>query len=225
MKGLIAVVDDEPYTVELVTYHLSEEGFEVKGFRSGEEFLVFVEKTLPDLLVLDLTMPGMDGLEVCRVLKSDNRTASLPVIFLTGKGTVIDRVVGLELGADDYVVKPFSAREFLARVKAVLRRVRERPEMQAKSIGDLEIDTDRFEARFRGRKIDLTTTEFRLLAIFAKRPGRVFMRERLLDELWQEEKTVVDRTIDVHIQHLREKLGEGGELIKTVRGVGYKLEC
>jgi len=224
MAKLIAVVDDEPDILELISYHLKKERFEVKEFRDGEGLLSFIETVLPDLVILDLMLPGMDGLEVCRVLRGNRRTSSVPIIMLTAKGSEIDKVVGLELGADDYVVKPFSPRELVARVKAVLRRAKVEEKGESLVIGDLAIDTNRFEVRFKGRRIDLTPTEFRILAILAERPGWVFTRNQLLNELWQEDKVVLDRTIDVHIRHLREKLGEGGRLIKTVRGIGYKLE-
>ena len=221
---MIAIVDDEPDILELISYHLKKERFEVKEFRDGEGLLSFIETMLPDLVILDLMLPGMDGLEVCRVLRGNRRTSSVPIIMLTAKGSEADKVVGLELGADDYVVKPFSPRELVARVKAVLRRAKVEEKGESLVIGDLAIDTNRFEVRFKGRRIDLTPTEFRILAILAERPGWVFTRNQLLNELWQEDKVVLDRTIDVHIRHLREKLGEGGRLIKTVRGIGYKLE-
>jgi len=224
MAKLIAIVDDEPDILELISYHLKKERFEVREFRDGEGLLSFIETMLPDLVILDLMLPGMDGLEVCRVLRGNRRTSSVPIIMLTAKGSEADKVVGLELGADDYVVKPFSPRELVARVKAVLRRAKVEEKGESLVIGDLAIDTNRFEVRFKGRRIDLTPTEFRILAILAERPGWVFTRNQLLDELWQEDKVVLDRTIDVHIRHLREKLGEGGRLIKTVRGIGYKLE-
>ena len=225
MAKLIAIVDDEPDILELIRYHLEKEKFEVREFRDGEGLLSFIETTLPDLVILDLMLPGIDGLEVCRALKGDRRTSSVPIIMLTAKGNETDKVVGLELGADDYVVKPFSPRELVARVKAVLRRANVEEKGESLVIGDLTIDTNRFEVRFKGQRIDLTPTEFRILAILAQRPGWVFTRNQLLDELWQEEKIVLDRTIDVHIRNLREKLGEGAKLIKTVRGIGYKLEA
>lgn len=225
MAKLIAIVDDEPDILELIRYHLEKEKFEVREFRDGEGLLSFIETTLPDLVILDLMLPGIDGLEVCRALKRDRRTSSVPIIMLTAKGNETDKVVGLELGADDYVVKPFSPRELVARVKAVLRRANVEEKGESLVIGDLTIDTNRFEVRFKGQRIDLTPTEFRILAILAQRPGWVFTRNQLLDELWQEEKIVLDRTIDVHIRNLREKLGEGAKLIKTVRGIGYKFEA
>jgi DNA-binding response OmpR family regulator len=224
MNKLIAVVDDEPDIVELITHHLQKEGFKTRGFYDGENLLTFVKSTLPDLIVLDLMLPRIDGLEVCRTLKMKEKTSSIPVIMLTAKDTETDIVVGLELGADDYMVKPFSPKELVARVRAVLRRARPSKKAKLFKVGDLVIDLSRYEARAKDKKIDLTTTEFRILAILAERPGWVLTRNQLLEDLWEDEKIVLDRTIDVHIKNLREKLGEAGKLIKTIRGIGYKIE-
>ena len=224
MNKLIAVVDDEPDIVELITHHLKKERFGVKEFYDGTSLLSYLNTTLPDLIILDLMLPEIDGLEVCRILKNNERTSSVPIIMLTAKGTETDRVVGLELGADDYMVKPFSPRELLARVKAVLRRVEtkvEKPKLI--KIDDLLIDSGKFEVKIRGRKIDLTITELRILTILAERPGWVFTRSQLLDRLWGEDKIVIGRTIDVHVTRLRKKLGELGRLIKSIRGIGYKF--
>jgi DNA-binding response OmpR family regulator len=225
MNKLIAVVDDEPDIVELITHHLKKERFGVKEFYDGASLLSYLNTTLPDLIILDLMLPEIDGLEVCRLLKKDERTSSIPIIMLTAKGTETDRVVGLELGADDYIVKPFSPRELLARVKAVLRRVETRVEKpRLIKIGELWIDSGKFEVKIKGKKIDLTTTEFKILTILAERRGWVFTRDQLLDRLWGEDKIVIGRTIDVHITQLRKKLGELGKSIKAVRGIGYKFE-
>lgn len=224
MNKLIAVVDDEPDIVELITHHLKKERFGVKEFYDGTSLLSYLNTTLPDLIILDLMLPEIDGLEVCRILKNNERTSSVPIIMLTAKGTETDRVVGLELGADDYMVKPFSPRELLARVKAVLRRVEakvEKPKLI--KIDDLLIDSGRFEVTIKGRKIDLTITELRILTILAERPGWVFTRSQLLDRLWGDDKIVLERTIDVHVTQLRKKLGELGRLIKSIRGIGYKF--
>ena len=224
MNKLIAVVDDEPDIVELITHHLKKERFGVKEFYDGRSLLSYLNTTLPDLIILDLLLPEIDGLEVCRILKNNERTSSVPIIMLTAKGTETDRVVGLELGADDYMVKPFSPRELLARVKAVLRRVEakvEKPKLI--KIDDLLIDSGKFEVTIRSRKIDLTITELRILTILAERPGWVFTRSQLLDRLWGEDKIVIGRTIDVHVTRLRKKLGELGRLIKSIRGIGYKF--
>ena len=224
MNKLIAVVDDEPDIVELITHHLKKERFGVKEFYDGTSLLSYLNTTLPDLIILDLMLPEIDGLEVCRILKNNERTSSVPIIMLTAKGTETDRVVGLELGADDYMVKPFSPRELLARVKAVLRRVEtkvEKPKLI--KIGNLLIDSGRFEVTIKGRKIDLTITELRILTILAERPGWVFTRSQLLDRLWGDDKIVLERTIDVHVTQLRKKLRELGRLIKSIRGIGYKF--
>ena len=224
MNKLIAVVDDEPDIVELITHHLKKESFKVRGFYDGENLLTFIKNNLPDLVILDLMLPGIDGLEVCRTLKMNEKTSSIPIIMLTAKGTETDIVVGLELGADDYIVKPFSPRELIARVKAILRRAQPAKKTKLFKIGDLIIDLTKYEVRVKNEKISLTTTEFRILAILSEKPAWVLTRNQLLDDLWEEEKIVLDRTIDVHIKNLREKLGETGKLIKTIRGIGYKIE-
>ncbi len=224
MSKLIAVVDDEPDIVELIAHNLKKEKFRVKEFYDGASLLSYLDTTLPDLIILDLMLPEIDGLEVCRLLKRDERTASIPIIMLTAKGEETDKVVGLELGADDYMVKPFSPRELLARVKAVLRRVETRAEKpKLIRIDDLVIDSDKFEVTIKGRRIELTTTEFRILSHLAERRGWVFTRDQLLDRLWGEDKIVLGRTIDVHITQLRKKLGKLGGSIKAVRGIGYKF--
>ena len=225
MSKLIAVVDDEPHIVELITHNLKRESFKVKELYDGTSLLSYLKTTLPDLIILDLMLPEIDGLEVCRILKKSERTSSIPIIMLTAKGTETDKVVGLELGADDYMVKPFSPRELLARVKAVLRRVEARAEKtKIIKIDDIVIDTGKFEVTIRGKKIDLTTTEFRILAILAERRGWVFTRDQLLDRLWGEDKIVIGRTIDVHVTRLRKKMGELGKSIKSIKGIGYKFE-
>lgn len=224
MNRAIAIVDDEPDIVELIAHHLKKEGFKVKGFYNGGDLLSHLKTASLDLIILDLMLPDIDGLEICRMLKRDEKTAFIPIIMLTAKGTETDKVVGLELGADDYVVKPFSHRELIARVKTVLRRTSPKERVKTIKIGDLVIDPMRFEVRVKGRMLDLTPTEFRILEILTGNKGNVFNRERLLEKLWGDEKIVVDRTIDVHIKRLREKLGKTGKLIKTIRGIGYKVE-
>lgn len=224
MNRAIAIVDDEPDIVELIAHHLKKEGFKVKGFYNGGDLLSHLKTASLDLIILDLMLPDIDGLEICRMLKRDEKTAFIPIIMLTAKGTETDKVVGLELGADDYVVKPFSHRELIARVKTVLRRTSPKERVNTIKIGDLVIDPMRFEVRVKGRMVDLTPTEFRILEILTGNKGKVFNRERLLEKLWGDEKIVVDRTIDVHIKRLREKLGKTGKLIKTIRGIGYKVE-
>lgn len=225
MKHLIAVVDDEPDILNLVTLHLKKAGYEVAGFLNGNQFYTFLENKIPDLLILDLMLPDIDGFEICKYLKKNNEWEDIPIIMLTAKEDETDKVLGLELGADDYVTKPFSPRELVARVKAVLRRKATEPKTALVEIGDvITIDSDKHEVKLLGEKIDLTSTEFKILYFLASKPGWVFSRDKILDYLWGQEKAVVDRTIDVHIRHLREKLGEYGNLIKNVRGIGYKLE-
>lgn len=185
----------------------------------------FLRNSRPDLIVLDLMLPDMDGLEICKYLKRQDLLSSIPVIMLTAKGEEIDKILGLELGADDYVTKPFSPKELIARIRAVLRRNLGTSSTGVLTAGGiLSVDRDRHEVMVRSRRIELTTTEFRILRLLLSKKGWVFSREKILDYLWGHEKAVVDRTVDVHIKHLREKLGEAASLIKNIRGVGYKLE-
>ena len=224
MSRLIAVVDDEPDILDLVSLHLSKAGFTVRTFPDAGRFLKSLASSLPDLVILDLMLPDADGLDVCRDLKKDNRTSLIPVMMLTARGEEIDRVLGLEIGADDYVTKPFSPKELVARVKAVLRRSEQRRTDDVIELPqDVIIDPNRFEVTVGGRKTDLTTTEFKILSILAERRGWVFSRDEILSRLWGDEKAVIDRTVDVHITNLRKKLGKAGRLIENVRGVGYKL--
>lgn len=227
MDKLIAVVDDEKDIVDLVNHHLKREGFQVKSFQSGKNFLLYLDSVTPDLALLDIMLPGMDGLELCRVLKNRASTSTMPVIMITAKGTEADIVVGLELGADDYVVKPFSPRELVARVKSVLRRYNpSENEDGTIEIGSIKINPLSYEVYIDSKKLDLTTTEFKILEVLAESKGRVFTRDQLLKKkrLWGDDKLVYDRTIDVHIKNLREKMGAAGKMIKTVRSIGYKLE-
>jgi len=225
MSKLIAVVDDEPDILELVALHLTKAGFRVETFPDGAGFYRFLDRRIPDLVVLDLMLPDVDGLDICKFLKSEPRFVSIPLIMLTAKVTETDRVLGLELGADDYVTKPFSPAELVARVRAVLRRKERTETGERLEIGGiLTINPKRYEVVAAGKRINLTTTEFRILLMLAERPGWVFSRNQILDELWGDQKAVLDRTVDVHIKNLREKLGKVGLLIKNIRGVGYKLE-
>ena len=225
MNRLVAVVDDEPDLVELVTVNLKKAGYKARGFTAAVAFLEFLGRQVPDLVILDLMLPDTDGMEICKRMKMDRNLSSIPIIILSAKSGETDKVLGLELGADDYVTKPFSPRELVARVKAVLRRNEDREKTGAIAIGNiLWLDPQRHEVKVHGRKVNLTTTEFKILAMLASRRGRVFSRDEILDSLWGNEKAVLDRTVDVHIRHLREKLGRAHRLIKNVRGVGYKLE-
>jgi two-component system phosphate regulon response regulator PhoB/two-component system alkaline phosphatase synthesis response regulator PhoP len=224
-RPLIAVVDDETDILELVALHLNRAGFRTETFTTAGALYDFLKRRTPDLIILDLMLPDVDGIDVCRLLKSQPDYARILIIMLTAKAEEADRVLGLELGADDYITKPFSPRELVARVRSVLRR-REMVTAEDKiTVGEvLTINPKRHEVEVEGKKVALTTTEFRLLLTLAQKPGWVFSRDQLLDELWGDEKAVVDRTIDVHIRHLRVKLGRAGYLIHNVRGVGYKIE-
>lgn len=225
MSKLIAVVDDEPDIRELVSLHLSRAGFQVKDFERANDFLNFLNASKPDLVILDLMLPDADGLDVCKLMRKNDDFSQIPVIMLTAKGDETDRILGLELGADDYVTKPFSPRELVARVKAVLRRDIKLETEEIKEIaGLISIDSGKHEVKVKNENVELTSTEFRILLLLASRKGWVFSRDQILDHLWGQDKAVVDRTIDVHIKHLREKLGEAAHLIKNIRGVGYKLE-
>jgi len=224
MNKLIAVIDDEPDILELVSLHLTKSGFKVKEFLNAESFFKFLSSKIPDLIILDLMLPDSDGIEVCKYLKSNQELKSIPIIMLTARVSETDKVLGLELGADDYVTKPFSPRELVARVKAVLRRKTQDSGEKIK-IGDiLLIDLNKFQVFVENKKIELTPTEFRILKILATKKGWVFTRDQILDHLWGHDKAVLDRTIDVHIKNLREKLGKAKKFIKNVRGIGYKIE-
>jgi two-component system phosphate regulon response regulator PhoB/two-component system alkaline phosphatase synthesis response regulator PhoP len=224
VSRLIAVVDDEPDILELVALHLKKAGFSVRAFPNAGQFQKSLTSSVPDLVVLDLMLPDADGLDICKDLKRDGRTAHVPVVMLTARGDEFDRVLGLEIGADDYITKPFSPKELVARVKAVLRRNEQRHVGNVIELPQgVAIDLNRFEVTVGGRKADLTTTEFKILAILAERRGWVFSRDEILNRLWGDEKAVLDRTIDVHITNLRKKLGKASRLIENVRGVGYKL--
>ncbi len=226
-NALVAVLDDEEDIVELLTGNLVEAGFKVRGFTHPKDFLAFLEETTPDLVVLDLMLPGENGLEICKRLRKSPATESLPILMLTAKTEEIDRILGFELGADDYMTKPFSSRELIARIKAIFRRV-SAPDKRngvVLSVGDtLKIDTNKYKVYVEDKEVTLTTTEFRILTILTENREWVLSRQQILEKLWGNDKYVIDRTIDVHIRHLREKLGNGGHFIKNIRGVGYKIE-
>ncbi len=226
MSDLIAIIDDEQDILELVSLNLKKSGFRVKEFAEVEAFYRSLEKQLFGLIILDLMMPDVDGFEVCKYLKKHEHYASIPIIMLTAKTEETDKVLGLELGADDYVTKPFSPRELVARVKAVLRRRdgQEKLNRKVMTSGGLSIDPEKHQVELNGKKIDLTLTEFRILQLLASKKGRIQSRDQILTYLWGDEKYVIDRTIDVHVRHLREKLGDAAPIIKNVRGVGYKIE-
>ncbi|MDF9407017.1 MAG: Alkaline phosphatase synthesis transcriptional regulatory protein PhoP [Pelotomaculum sp. PtaB.Bin013] len=231
---VIMVVDDEKHILELVRFNLEREGYQVISAADGAQCLELARTQSPDLIVLDVMLPEIDGLEVCRELRKNTKTKNIPIIMLSAKAEELDRVLGLEIGADDYVTKPFSPRELVARIKARLRNVRHEKERKNEStkkslmdFGRLVIDEDRFDVYVDGIKQEFTLKEFELLRFMARRPGKVFSREQLLESVWGYDYLGDTRTIDVHIRHIRQKLEhlpEGPRLIETVRGVGYRFK-
>ena len=222
----ILVVDDEPDVVELVTFNLRKAGFEVIAASDGTAALRSARLELPDLIVLDLMLPEVDGLEVCKLLRRDPATAGVPIILLMAKAAEIDRVLGLELGADDYVTKPFSPRELVLRVKKLVERRRHADaEVKAEQlrVGDLCVDIPRHMVSVGGEQVDLTATEFKLLCTLMQRRGRVQTRDQLLQDVWQYDNVIDTRTVDTHMRRLRDKLGSAARYIDTVRGVGYRF--
>lgn len=223
-KTKIVVIEDEADILEVIEYSLQKEGFEVKSALDGEKGLALAKKEVPDLVLLDLMLPGLDGIEICRKLKYDSATRSISIIMVTAKGEESDIVLGLGIGADDYVVKPFSPRELMARIKSVLRRggLKEEDETLISRDG-LVIDISRHEVRLEGKKITLTAMEFKLLHFLASHPGRVFTRENLLNHVSSEDAYIIDRNIDVHIRSIRKKLDKHRDLIETIHRVGYRF--
>ena len=224
-KPLVVVVEDEADIQDVIAYNLKRDGYEVLTASRGDEGLSLIQAKMPDLVILDLMLPGIDGLTICQQLRTDPKTKNLPIIILSAKEEEADVVIGLGFGADDYVPKPFSPRELLARVKAVLRRSSSQETVKQDQIrrGELIIDIDRHQASLRGIGIKLTATEFKLLTVLASNPGRAFSREQLLNRVVGDAVVVVDRNIDVHIRSVRKKLGDQTGLIETVRGVGYRF--
>jgi len=222
-KHTVLVIDDAKDLIELVRFNLEKSGFDIMSAIDGRSGLEIATQHAPDIILLDLMMPGMDGLEICRHLRQDPRTRQIPIIMLTARAEEADRIVGLELGADDYITKPFSPRELVARVKAILRRTTAPPSPEVIRHGDLTIDVARHEVNFKGAPVSLTATQFRILHFLASQPGRVVSRERIIDAALAGDSSVYDRTIDVHITSIRKKLGSGADCIQTVRGCGYKL--
>ena len=222
----VLVVDDEEDILQLVSYNLAREGYKLRCAATGEEALSMARGELPALILLDLMLPGTDGLEVCKLLKADPRTAGVPIIMLTAKGEEADVVTGLELGADDYMTKPFSPRVLVARVRAVLRRgaASATDDRAVVKVGELVIDPGRHEVMARGESVELTFTEFRILHLLARRPGWVFTRYQIVDGVRGADAIVTDRSVDVHIVSLRRKLGDLSDYVETVRGVGYRMK-
>jgi phosphate regulon transcriptional regulator PhoB len=228
-KQKILVVDDEHDIIELVSYNLVKEGFDVSSATDGEEALTKLRKETFNLLVLDLMLPGIQGIELCRILKNDPDTKNLPIIMLTAKAEELDKILGLELGADDYITKPFSPRELVSRVKAVLRRTGEKPVAEKViRIGDLVVNTDTYSVLKGDIPLTLSSTEFKLLLYFIEKKGKVFNREQLLNAVWKDDAFVEPRTVDVHIRRLRTQIEDDPSTpvyIKTRRGIGYYFDA
>jgi two-component system phosphate regulon response regulator PhoB len=220
----ILVADDEPDVLQLVSGNLKNAGYNVLKAEDGLTALNQARDTLPSLIVLDLMLPEMSGLEVCKVLKKEPATSQIPIIMLTAKAEEVDRIVGLELGADDYITKPFSPRELVLRVKSVMRRAASAGEFSDQlSLGDIRIDRSRYAITIGGKPVDFTATEFKLLALLIERRGRVQSRDTLLNDVWGYESAIDTRTVDTHIRRLREKLGKSADCIETIRGFGYRV--
>jgi two-component system phosphate regulon response regulator PhoB len=225
-RGRILLVEDDSALVALLTYHFEREDFEIESTPDGEDALLIARENPPDLVILDWMLEGLSGIEVCRRLRRMSETANVPIIMLTARGEEGDRIRGLETGADDYVIKPFSPRELVARVLAVLRRVRPALAGELLAYEDIEMDVVSHRVRRAGRSVSLGPTEFRLLRHFLEHPGRVFSRERLLDSVWGQDSDIELRTVDVHIRRLRKAINSGGavDIIRTVRSAGYALD-
>jgi two-component system phosphate regulon response regulator PhoB/two-component system alkaline phosphatase synthesis response regulator PhoP len=224
-KQTILCVDDDKKNLELLEACLSLKGYNLKFSESGADALAQITKEPPDLILLDVMMPGTSGLKICKELKASERFSSIPIIILSAKTEESDKVSGLDIGADDYIVKPFSEPELDSRIRAVLRRTKGEPAEEQIRVGDtLGMDLQKYEVTALGKKIPLTALEFTLLRLLASRKGQVFSRARILDYIWGSAVGVTERTVDVHVSHLREKLGESGKLIKNIRGVGYKID-
>lgn len=227
-KKKILVVEDDRDINELINYNLNREGYDVASLFDGSQAVDFARKRNPDLILLDLMLPEVDGIEICRLLKSDDATKKIPIIMLTAKSEESDVVVGLQMGADDYIAKPFSPKVLLARIKALLRRIADSSNTSAhenlRQYGDLSIDLLKHKVFYKKQSIDLTSIEFDILEFLSRHPGRVYDREQILDNVWKEGKFIIDRAVDVHIRGLRKKLDKADTYIETVRGVGYRFK-
>ena len=223
VKAKILVVDDEPDVLDLVTYNLGQAGFQTLTAADGAEALRKARSSAPDLILLDLMLPELDGLEVCKLLRRDSKTSAIPIIMLTARASEMDRIVGLELGAVDYVPKPFSPRELVLRVKKRLEKSGGAPPKNLHVFGLLQVDVSRHLVTVKGRRVELTATEFNLLTLLVQRAGHVQSRDRLLRDVWEYESHIDTRTVDTHMRRLREKLGPAAKYLETVRGVGYRF--
>ncbi|MEO0117457.1 MAG: response regulator [candidate division WOR-3 bacterium] len=222
-KGVIFVVEDDEDIRKVVAFNLQEAGYDVYQFEKGEELLPFLYRKLPDLFIIDIILPGIDGLELTKELRYRSETKQIPIIILTCRGEETDRILGLELGADDYITKPFSLRELIARVKVLLRRRREVREEKIWQSGDIILEPESFTVKLKGKEINLSSTEFKILRFLLENEGKVLSREKIINETYGYDKPINDRTIDVHIRNIRKKLNKEGKRIEAVRGVGYKL--
>jgi two-component system phosphate regulon response regulator PhoB len=223
MSETVLIVEDEADVADLLVYNLQKAGYKTVTARDGDAGLRKAREILPSVVILDLMLPGLDGTEVCRQLKVDSKTALIPIIMLTAKAEEVDRIVGLELGAEDYVTKPFSPREVVLRVKSILRRAKGEPSAaEIVKDGDLVVDRAQHQVTIKGKPVELTATEFKLLALLMERRGRVQTRDMLLSDVWEYTGDVDTRTVDTHVRRLRDKLGKAADRIETVRGVGYR---
>ena len=223
-KGKILIVEDDRDIAGMVEYNLIEEGYETISAFNGEDGVRLAKKERPDLIILDIMLPIIDGFEVCKILKKEQITSDIPVIILSAKSQETDKVVGLELGADDYITKPFSPRELIARIRAILRRGRALNFSSCIERGDIVIDSTKHKVIVGQKAVSLTFTEFRLLEFLARRPGMVFSRDQILDGVIGDDSLVCDRTVDAHVKSLRKKLGKAKECIETIRGAGYRFK-
>ena len=223
MRDRILVVDDEPDVVDLVRYHLHRAGFDVLIALTGPSGLTAAAESRPDAIVLDIMLPQMTGIEVCKALRTNMQTSAIPILILTAKAEPSERIAGLELGIDDYITKPFSPRELVLRVQNVLRRLRSVQTSSLVRVDEFCVDKGNFEISLSGRRLELTTTEFKLLALLVERRGRILSRETLLQDVWGYENAIDTRTVDTHVRRLREKLGPAANRIATVRGEGYRF--
>ena len=229
VKKKILVVEDDRDISELITYNLEREGYDIACLYDGSQVVDFVKKRKPELIILDLMLPEVDGIEICRTLKSDAATKHIPIVMLTAKGEEADVVVGLQMGADDYIPKPFSPKVLAARIKAIIRRMADLTLSSAKAddvrnFGDFNIDLLKHRISYKGRAVKLTSIEFDIVEFLSRSPGRVWSREQILDNVWKEGKFIIDRAVDVHVRGLRKKLGAAQDYIETVRGVGYRFK-
>jgi two-component system phosphate regulon response regulator PhoB len=230
MTGKVAIVEDEAELAGLIEYNVARSGFEPRVFGGGDGTLAALEKFMPDLIVLDVMLPGQDGFEICRRIRSGGRLSRVPILFLTARTDEVDRVLGLEIGGDDYITKPFSPRELVARIKAHLRRQEAvaEPESSQVELGPFRVDQSARRVHQSGRELDLTSTEYKLLEFFILHPGHAFSREQLLHHVWGEQHFVTPRTVDVHVRRLREQIEEKPDepvFLATVRGFGYRFEA